>query len=145
MGHRGEPLHVDDFGHRYYQSPGQYLAHRLSGVLGVRVRSEKPGTVQRSMAACVSTVDAAEAALAGRMAVRYATEGHSDVMVTLLREPGKRYRCVTGLAPLEAVGGKERLMPSDYIDDASGLANHHFVEYARPLIGGPLPRFGRLT
>ena len=144
LGHSGEPLYVDDFGHPYFQSPAQYLASRLSKHLRVRVRAEKPGTIQRSLAACVSKTDAAEAQVAGRMAVRYALEGQSDVMVSLLREAGPQYRCYTGVVPLEAIAAKERTMPPEFIDDESGLPTAAFTAYARPLIGGPLPRFRRL-
>ena len=144
LGHLGEPLYVDDFGHKYYQSPAQYLAERLSRRLGVRVRHEKPGTIQRSLAPCTSTVDAREAFEVGQAAVRYALEGHTDVMVTLVREAGPRYHCTTGLAPLEAIAGKERLLPPEYIDPATGMPTEAFLKYARPLIGAPLPRFGRL-
>lgn len=144
LGHHGDALHVDEFGHQYFESPAQYLAGTLSRRLGVRVRFEKPGTIQRSLVACTSSVDAREAFLAGRMAVRHALEGRTDVMVTLLREPGKQYRCVTGTAPLEAIAGRERVMPQEFIDQASGLPSRRFAAYALPLLGGSLPRFRRL-
>jgi 6-phosphofructokinase 1 len=88
-------------------------------------------------------VDAQEAFLVGQRAVQYALEGHTDVMVTLVRPVGEKYRCSTGLAPLEAVAGKEQLLPASYLDAATGLATEGFLQYARPLIGGPLPRFAR--
>jgi len=42
-------------------------------------------------------------------------------MITLEREPGPLYRCVTGLAHLEAVTNTERLFPDRWIA-ASGLS-----------------------
>ncbi|MSQ21801.1 MAG: diphosphate--fructose-6-phosphate 1-phosphotransferase [Dehalococcoidia bacterium] len=144
VGHMGDPLIVDDFGHPYYQSPGQYLAGQISRRLGVRVRFEKPGTIQRSLTACTSDVDAAEAYLVGKQAVRAAVSGHTDVMVTLLRLPSETYHCATGLAPLEAIAARERVMPSSYFDAATGLPTKEFADYARPLLGAPLPRFARL-
>ena len=72
IGEQGEPWHVDDFGHPYYDGPSRYLAALVSGRLGVRTRYEKPGTIQRSMMACVSHSDAQEAEMAGRAAVRSA-------------------------------------------------------------------------
>jgi 6-phosphofructokinase 1 len=144
LGHRGDPLYVDDFGHPYFQSPAQYLAGQVSRRLKVRARFEKPGTIQRSLVTCTSKVDAQEAFLVGQMAVRYALGGHTDLMVTLVREPGKQYRCSTGLVPLEAVAGQERLLPEAYLDSASSLPTPEFLKYARPLAGGALPRFGRL-
>ena len=82
--------------------------------------------------------------MAGRCAVRCALQGRTDVMVSLLRPEGAPYRCETGLVPLEAIAGKERLMPAEYVDDAGGLPSPAFARYAAPLIGGPLPRFSRL-
>lgn len=86
LGHRGGPLYVDDFGHHYFQSPAQYLAGKVSQRLRVRARYERPGTIQRSLVSCISKVDAREAYLVGQMAVRYALEGATDMMVTLVRE-----------------------------------------------------------
>ncbi len=139
----GAPDQVDEFGHAYYPSPGAYLARRLAQRLKVRVRFEKPGTIQRSMVACVSRTDAAEAELVGRVAVGHALAGRSDCMVTLVREQERPYRCGTGLAPLDAIAGRERLLPEAFLDTATGLPNEAFIDYARPLVG-PLPRVARL-
>ena len=86
IGGQEEPWYVDDFGHAYFEGPARYLAGLVSRRLGVRVRCEKPGTIQRSMTACVSETDAQEAEMVGRAAVRYALDGHGDCMVTLVRE-----------------------------------------------------------
>ena len=144
IGGQGEPWYVDDFGHPYFDGPGRYLAGLISGRLKVRARYEKPGTIQRSLVACVSALDAREAEVAGRAAVRYALEGHSDQMVTLVRGPGKHYGCTTGLTPLGTVAGQVKTMPLEYLDPSSYYVTSRFLDYARPLIGGRLPRFGRL-
>ena len=93
LGSQPAPSRVDDFGHAYYEGPARYLAALAEKRLGVRVRAEKPGTIQRSMASCVSSTDAAEAEMAGRAAVRYALEGATDRMVTLVRGDGDAYSC----------------------------------------------------
>jgi 6-phosphofructokinase 1 len=144
LGGQQEPWYVDDFGHPYYDGPARYLAALVSRRLRVRARYEKPGTIQRSLASCNSRTDVQEAEMAGRAAVRYALEGHTDVIVTLLREPGERYACYTGMAPLKDVAGKAKPMPAEYLDTSSYFVTPAFVRYAQPLIGGPLPRFGRV-
>ena len=144
IGVQGEPWYVDDFGHPYFDGPGRYLAGLVGGRLKIRARYEKPGTIQRSLVACVSALDAREAEMAGRAAVRYALEGHSDQMVTLVRGPGKRYECTTGLTPLETVAGQVKKMPREYLDPSSYHVTSKFLAYARPLMGGRLPHFGRL-
>ena len=145
LGDQRTPSRVDDFGHAYYEGPARYLAALAEKRLGVRVRAEKPGTIQRSMASCLSSTDAAEAEMAGRAAVRYALEGATDRMVTLLRGDGDAYSCTTGLAPLAEVAGRVRTMPPSYLDPGNHTVTDEFLRYARPLIGPPLPRFERLS
>ena len=143
LGDREEPRFVDDFGHPYHTGAGRYLAEQLRSRLGVRVRYEKPGTIQRSMAALVSSTDAAEAERAGREAVRFALEGHSDEMVSLVRQPGAAYTCAFTTVPLSRVAGRVRTMPAEYLDASLGTATPDFIDYVRPL-AGRLPVFGRL-
>ena len=145
LGSQRTPSRVDDFGHAYYEGPARYLAALAEKRLGVRVRAEKPGTIQRSMASCLSSTDAAEAEMAGRAAVRYALEGATDRMVTLLRGDGDAYSCTTGLAPLAEVAGRVRTMPPSYLDPDNHAVTDEFLRYARPLVGAPLPRFERLS
>ena len=145
LGGEQEPWYVDDFGHAYYEGAGRHLAALVGRGLNVRVRYERPGTIQRSMAACVSGTDAREAEMAGRAAVRYALEGATDKMVTLVRGHEAKYACTTGLAPLAQVAGKVKRMPEKYLDPSRYAVTQPFLDYARPLIGTPLPRFDRLA
>ena len=144
IGSQGEPWYVDDFGHPYYEGPAKHLAALTARRLGVRARYEKPGTIQRSFAACVSTTDAQEAESAGRAAVRCAIEGGRDVIITLERAAAREYACATGTAPLAHVGGKVKRMPPRFIDAPNHFVTPQFLDYARPLLGEPLPQFGRL-
>lgn len=144
LGPDAEPWYTDEFGHPYYEGAGRHLAALLGRRLNVRVRYEKPGTIQRSMAACVSTTDAREAEMAGRAAVRAALNDETDVMVTLVRSGGEGYGCETGLASLAGVANAVREMPPEYLDPAHYAVTETFLDYARPLLGAPLPRFGRV-
>ena len=144
LGGRAQPRYVDDFGHPYFDGAGQYLAELASRRLGVRVRCEKPGTIQRSMMTCVSTTDAREAEMAGRAAVRYALDGHTDRMVALERPPEGPYRCTTRPVPLQEVAGRVKTIPREYLDPANYFPAKKFLEYARPLVGKRMPRLGRL-
>ena len=145
IGEQGEPYYTDDFGHPYYEGPAKHLAALVSDRLGVRARHEKPGTIQRSMIACVSHTDAQEAEQAGRAAVRHAIAGDTDIIITLERADGDEYACHTGTARLADVGGKVKRMPPEYIDAANDFVTQAFLDYARPLLGDPLPRYGRLA
>lgn len=145
IGEQGEPYYTDDFGHPYYEGPAKYLASLVSARLGVRARHEKPGTIQRSLMACVSRTDAQEAEQAGRAAIRHALAGDTDIIITLDRAPTAEYACTTGTAQLAAVGGKVKRMPPHYIDPANHFITPAFLDYARPLLGDALPHYGRLS
>src|SRR5204863_6538368 len=111
IGAIGEPRWRDAFGHTYFDSPAQALSQRLQTELGVRVRFDKPGTIQRMATAYVSTTDRAEAELVGRAAVDLAHSGTSGVMVSLERELGPAYKIRTGTVGLEVVANQQRRLP----------------------------------
>lgn len=145
LGASSSPRWTDSFGHQYHESPGQYLADQISEKLGVRARLDKPGTIQRMSAAHHSAVDLAEAEVVGRAAVKLATAGETDVMVTLVRQSDEPYRCATGTARLSAIANRQRLIPDEFIAaDGLGLTPA-FARYAEPLIGDPLPTPARLS
>jgi 6-phosphofructokinase len=135
---------VDAFGHQQLGGVSAYLADRVTAKLGLKARFEKPDTMQRASTALISPTDAEEAYQVGRAAVRAALEGHSGVMVSLLREPGAEYRARTGLVTLEKVANRERHLPQEYMASPEEGVTAAFLAYARPLIGPPLPAHGRL-
>ena len=139
----GKPLHVDDFGNEYHEGAGRYLTTLVTGHLNVRVRYDRPGTIQRSMAELVSTVDAREAEEVGRAGVRHALDGALSRMVSIIRVSDDPYSSETGLTSLEPVAGAHKTMPADFLD-SEGMPTGVFLDYARPLIGDPLPTFGRI-
>ena len=140
----GKPLHVDDFGNEYHEGAGQYLTRFVTDRLKVRVRYDRPGTIQRSMAELVSSVDAQEAEEVGRAAVRHALDGETNRMVSIVRVGDDPYASETGLTPLEPVAGAHKTMPAEFLD-SEGMPTGAFFGYALPLIGEPLPTFGRIT
>ena len=137
------PAFVDDFGHAYYDGPARYLATRLSASLGVRVRVDKPGSIQRSFIPAASETDLREAEMVGRAAVVAARAGGRDIMITLERSDEGGYNCVAGEAPLDRVGGRVRTMPQSFLLPDEAFAAPEFIEYVKPLVG-PLPALGRL-
>ncbi|MHB1131737.1 MAG: 6-phosphofructokinase [Chloroflexota bacterium] len=134
----------DAFGHRRLAGAANRLANLISERLGVRARWDKPGTIQRSLMALASQVDLDEAYLVGQMAVRYAVEGRHDSMVVLVRDNTEEYRCTTNTAPLVEIANREKKLPPEYINAAGNHVTPAFLDYARPLIGSPLPAHPRL-
>ncbi len=138
-------MNIDAFGHPELGGLGQYLVDLITAELKLKSRLDKAGTMQRASGLCISPVDAQEAAMAAREAVRQAVEGVSGYMVTLVRAPGDTYHCTTGLAPLEEVANVEKLLPPDFINDNGNFVTAAFKDYTRPLLGGPLPDYVTLA
>jgi ATP-dependent phosphofructokinase / diphosphate-dependent phosphofructokinase len=139
-----KPYYVDPFGHGYYESPAAYLTRLVTSELGLRARFDKPGTIQRMSMALASKTDLDEAYLVGKRAVEYLMEGRTDQMVVLVREAGEEYRCTTDSAPLAQIANVEKRLPPEFYSAEESFVTPAFVEYARPLIGGPLLDYARL-
>ena len=135
---------TDSFGHRQLGGVADFLCGAVAANLGIKARFDKAGTIQRSFGLAQSEVDVAEAKMVGEAAVRRACEGVTDKMITLERVSQDPYRCDTGLAPLEEVANAERPVPDEFISAEANDVASAFIDYARPLIGGPLPPYARL-
>ena len=135
---------VDAFGHGMKGGAAEYLASLIRQRLKLKVRLDRPNYLQRSFCLSMSEVDAEEAYRVGRSAVQLAVDGQGDVMVTLERTLGGRYHCDTGTVALSEVANAEKLLPDEYINEEGNDVTAAFLDYARPLIGEPLPRLGRL-
>lgn len=144
IGAVGEPKWMDAFGHAYFDSPAQWLAQHLQTQLKVRARFDRPGTIQRMATAYVSSTDRREAELVGRQAVKLAANGTSRVMVSLERTSSTPYQITTGQTSLRVVANQQKRLPAEYINQQGNGLTDAFVDYARPLIGEPLPEFFRL-
>ncbi|NLE77961.1 MAG: 6-phosphofructokinase [Chloroflexi bacterium] len=147
IGAKGSSAVVDAFGHKAVAmgaGVSPYLADLVRNELGFKVIYNRPGTLQRSGTPGLSRTDLEEAYMVGRVAVQKALEGVTGQMVTLERHNGVGYRCTYGLAPLDVVANAEKLLPDEFIDESGTMPSHAFVEYARPLLGDPLPVHVRL-
>ena len=137
-------LDTDKFGHRQLGGVALYLCDLIANGLKIKARWDKPGTIQRVSMVCASSTDLAEAYEVGKMAVKYAVDGKTDYMVNLVRESGKEYKCTTGLIELEKVALGTKKVPDEFINAEGNYVTDAFLEYARPLIGGDLPKYSRL-
>jgi ATP-dependent phosphofructokinase / diphosphate-dependent phosphofructokinase len=135
---------LDSFGHAQRGGVADYICKVVSGKLGLKARFDKPGTIQRVAGGFASQTDLDESFMAGEMAVQRALEGVSGKMITLERVTQAPYRCETGLADLDKVANAEKLMPAEFIAPSGCDVTQAFVDYAAPLIGGPLPEYAYL-
>jgi 6-phosphofructokinase 1 len=88
-------------------------------------------------------LDIDEAYICGQAAVHLAEEGRTGLMVTLQRQPGSEYKCITGVIPLEKVAIKAKPVPDEFINAEGNFITDAFLEYIRPLVG-KLPNYTTL-
>ncbi|HAJ33203.1 MAG TPA: 6-phosphofructokinase [Candidatus Atribacteria bacterium] len=151
----------DSFGHAQFSASEktveQVLTNYLNGMdrkdsqgraksrLIVRgiARSERPGTRQRREIAYVSEIDRDEAYQVGVYAAKIALSGENGFMSTIIRKPGNVYKITYDKVPLDVVVNSERKFPKDWITSDRMDVTDEFIEWALPLIGGPLPKFAK--
>jgi len=139
-------IEKDSFGHvpvALSDGPAAYLSKIIKQELGLKVRYNRCGTVQRSFAESISNIDKEEAFLAGQKAVECAIKGDSGKMIIIKREEGKQYKCHFDVTPLADVANIEKLVPDEFINSEGNYTTDAFKDYALPLIGNPLPEFFR--
>jgi ATP-dependent phosphofructokinase / diphosphate-dependent phosphofructokinase len=137
----GEYVCADDcrdaFGHRQLGGLAETLKRLVEAEIGVTVRTNVLGTMQRVAMHFASLTDAQEACMAGAEAVRLAAKDVTGKMVTLVREgEGDDYRCGTGAVDLAMVANVEKKVPREWISQSGSYVNEKFIRYARPLIMG---------
>jgi 6-phosphofructokinase 1 len=119
------------------------LCDEIKNKLGIkRVRGDTFGYLQRSFVGCVSDVDQREAREVGEKAVQFAMWGKQDGSVVIERTGF--YSVDYRLAPLEAVAGKTKVMPDEFITASGTDVTDAFRLYLRPLLGSGMPDAYRL-
>ena len=119
------------------------LCEEVKAKLGLkRVRGDTLGYLQRSFIGCVSDVDQREAREVGEKAVQFAMWGEADGSVTIERTG--YYSVDYRLVPLDAVAGKTRTMPDEFVSASGTDVTDAFRLYLRPLLGKAMPDAYRL-
>lgn len=120
-----------------------YLKKALkpAGGKAPRVRADTFGYTQRCWAD-PSPVDSFEARQVGRAAARLAMSGDIDGSVAIKRTSDNPYRAEFVRVDLEAIAGKTRHMPEEFLKGHNDVSEQ-FIRYLRPLVG-PVPSFARL-
>ncbi len=134
----------DAFGRGQLGGVSSILSELVASELGLKSRTDKPGTMQRACISLASSVDLDESFRVGKAAVAAATAGETGKMVALKRAPGAEYAVSTGLVSVAEVAGKERPLPDAFLNHAGNFVTPAFLDYARPLLGEPLPAYARL-
>lgn len=119
------------------------ISDKFGKEFGWRGEFQVPESLPMSAIDRAVPLDLEEAYQCGRSAVRLADEGHTGVMVTLVRTSSDPYACTTGTAALKDVAVHAKPMPDEFINAAGNFPTEKFLSYLRPLVGD-LPEFARL-
>jgi len=118
---------------------GDFLAGLLRTKLAARggkpprIRADTLGYMQR----CYpdpSPLDQQEARAAGAHAAKLAMSGDLDGSIAIKRSPGETYQSQPVAVKLNAVAGRTRVMPEEFLRGDNDVSDA-FVNYLRPLVG----------
>jgi len=109
----------------------------------VRVRADTFGYLQRSFPTIVSEVDAEEARMVGKFAVRHAVKNGDNGSVAIRRLNDKPYESTCFITPLHSVAREATHMKDAFINAAGNDITKAWLDYVHPLVG-KLPKMGRL-
>ena len=132
---------VDAFGHKLLTGTARYLSDEVTKKLGHKSRAVEFSTIQRCAAHILSRVDMTEAFQVGAAAMKAALEGHTRKVVILKRISDDPYICTTDLTDVSDIANVEKKVPLEWMVSTLDDVNHHFVNYALPLIQAELAPF----
>lgn len=126
---------VDEFGHARLGGVAEALGKMVEEAIGVRVRTDKLGNLQRCFAYCMSDVDNDQAYAAGYAAAEKALNGETDIMTTIERTSNNPYAWEIGTTSLMSVADQTKLVPLEWINEDQNGLTAEFIEYVAPLLG----------
>ncbi len=132
-----------EFGAMGGTSAAMMLHRMLSNTFGWRGEFQVTESLQMCAADRAVKLDIDEAYQCGKEAVRLAAGGRGDVMVTIQRAKGLKYKATYGTIPLAKVAINARPMDGKYIDRSGMFVSKAFCNYAAPLVG-ELPSYAAL-
>jgi ATP-dependent phosphofructokinase / diphosphate-dependent phosphofructokinase len=133
-----------EFGAMGGTSAAMVLHRMISVEFGFRGEFQVPESLPMCAADRGTPLDFDEAYMCGKAAVKLAAQGKTGLMVTLVREPGRKYSCTTGTADLAEVAAKAKPMPDKFISAEGNFVSEEFLDYVRPLVGA-MPKYSRLS
>jgi 6-phosphofructokinase 1 len=126
----------DAFGHAQLGGAAPVVAQIVKDRLGYKYHWAVADYLQRAARHIASKVDVEQAYAVGKAAVELALKGHNSVMPTIVRTSDKPYRWKIGIARLENVANKEKMLPRSYISRDGFHITAEGRRYLAPLIRG---------
>src|SRR5215510_5253704 len=126
----------DAFGHTLLGGVVPVLAQRLRSTLQLPCHWAVLDYLQRAARHLASQTDVQQAYAVGKAAVEFAVQGHTAVMVTIVRVSDQPYTWTIGMTPLEEVANKEKQLPRAFISADGFHITPACRTYLAPLIQG---------
>ncbi len=145
-----ECVSQDTFGHAQLGGVSNYLRMLiLEQGFTTRVKALELGILQRCAMHCASDTDLTEAYSAGKMALKYASEGETGKMVSINRKGNENYEVEYSLVEADKVANNVRYFPAEWINAEGNFVTEEACSYFEPLIKdmpdlafeGNLPKF----
>ena len=92
--------------------------------------------LQRAARHIASKTDVQQSYAVGKAAVEFALQGYNSVMPTIVRVSDRPYKWKIGMAKLEEVANKEKMMPRAFISIDGFHITQECRTYIEPLIQG---------
>jgi 6-phosphofructokinase len=126
----------DAFGHAQLGGVAPVIAQLVKEKLKYKYHWAVADYLQRAARHIASKVDVEQAYAVGKAAVELALKGHNSVMPTIVRVSDRPYKWKIGIARLEDVANKEKMLPRDFITPDGFHITAKARRYLSPLIQG---------
>jgi len=126
----------DAFGHAQLGGVAPVIAQLVKAKLNFKYHWAVADYLQRAARHIASKVDVEQAYATGKAAVELALKGHNSVMPTIVRVSDKPYKWKIGIAKLEDVANREKMLPRDFITPDGFHITAKARRYLSPLIRG---------
>lgn len=129
---------VDVFGHTMLTGTGKVLEIAVKNNIGCKVRSIELNLLQRCASHVMSKIDIQESQELGAYAVKYAVEGVSGEMSSLVRKQTAPYEVDYVSVDISRVANKEKKVPAEWINEEGNGVTKDMIDYLKPLIQGEI-------
>ena len=127
---------TDVFGHKQLSGTGKALEIAVKNEIGCKVRSVELNISQRCGAHIGSNTDITESVAIGRAAVKFAAEGVSREMITVIRKSTKPYATEISHSDVSKIANAIKFVNDEYINERGNDVTDACCEYILPLIEG---------
>ncbi len=127
---------TDVFGHKQLSGTGKALEIAVKNEIGCKVRSVELNISQRCGAHIGSKTDITESVSIGRAAVKFASEGVTREMITVIRKSTKPYTTEISHSDVSKIANAIKFVNDEYINERGNDVTDTCCEYILPLIEG---------